>query len=58
MTNLAQYIGRVMMTAVSLPRSDTLKYKAMRDFAKTEYRSSDYEYVLDCLMNDRPINVV
>ena len=58
MTDLAQWVGRVMMTAVSLPRSNTLKYKAMRDFAKTEYRQGDYEYVMYCLQNNTPINVM
>ena len=57
MTNLATYLGRVMMTAVSLPRSDDLKYSAMRTFAQTEYRKGDQAYVLDCLLNDRKIDV-
>ena len=57
MTNLANYLGRVMMTSVSLPRSNTLKYNAMRTFAQTEYRKSDQAYVLDCLINDRHIDV-
>ena len=57
MTNLANAIGRVMMTAVKLPRSKKDKYLSMRTFAETEYRKGDQAYVLDCLMNDRRIDV-
>ena len=58
MTNLANAIGRVMMTAVRLPRSyDKDKYISMRTFAQTEYRKGDQAYVIDCLMNDRHIDV-
>ena len=57
MTKLAQAIGRVMMTAVSLPRSNTLYEKSMRTLVQTEYRKGDQAYVLDCLMNGRPIDV-
>ena len=58
MTNLANAIGRVMMTAVRLPRSyDKDKYISMRTFAQTEYRKGDQAYVIDCLMNDRRIDV-
>ena len=55
MTNLANAIGRVMMTAVKLPRSNKDKYLSMRTFAETEFRKGDQAYVLDCLLNDRPI---
>ena len=58
MTKLANAIGRVMMTAVRLPRSyDKYKYITMRTFAQTEYRKGDQAYVVDCLMNDRRIDV-
>ena len=58
MTNLANAIGRVMMTAVRLPRStDKDKYLSMRTFAETEYRKGDQAYVLDCLLNDRRVDV-
>jgi hypothetical protein len=57
MTNLANTIGRVMMTAVKLPRSQKDKYMSMRTFAETEYRKGDQAYVLDCLLNDRNIDV-
>ena len=57
MTNLANAIGRVMMTAVKLPRSNKDKYLSMRTFAETEYRKGDQAYVLDCLINDRRIDV-
>lgn len=55
MTNLANAIGRVMMTAVKLPRSNKDKYLSMRTFAEIEFRKGDQAYVLDCLLNDRPI---
>ena len=57
MTKIAEALGRVMMTAVNLPRSNNDKYISMRTYAETEYRKSDQAYVLDCLLNDRPINV-
>ena len=58
MINLAKAIGRVMMTAVRLPRSiDKDKYMSMRTFAETEYRKGDQAYVIDCLLNDRRIDV-
>ena len=57
MTNIAKTLGRVMMTAVKLPRSNKDKYYTMRTFAETEYRKGDQAYVLDCLMNDRRIDV-
>ena len=58
MINLANTIGRVMMTAVRLPRSFKKdKYISMRTFAETEYRKGDQAYVLDCLLNDRRVDV-
>ena len=59
MTRIADILGRVMMTAVRLPRSlDKDKYTSMRAFAEIEYRKGDQAYVLDCLINDRRIDVV
>ena len=55
MTNLATMLGRVMMTAVRLPRSNKEKYISMRTYAETEFRKGDQAYVLDCLLNDRPV---
>jgi len=58
MTRIADILGRVMMTAVRLPRSiDKDKYMSMRTFAETEYRKGDQAYVIDCLLNDRRIDV-
>jgi len=58
MINIANTIGRVMMTAVRIPRSMTNdKYQAMRTFAQTEFRKGDQAYVMDCLLNDRRIDV-
>jgi len=58
MTRIADILGRVMMTAVRLPRSiDKDKYQSMRTFAETEYRKGDQAYVLDCLLNDRRVDV-
>ena len=59
MTNLANLIGRVMMTAVKLPRSTSKdKYLSMKTFAEIEYKKGDQAYVLDCLVNDRKIDVI
>ena len=57
MTRIADILGRVMMTAVKLPRSQIDKYQSMRTFAETEYRKGDQAYVLDCLLNDRRVDV-
>lgn len=55
MINIANMLGRVMMTAVRFPRSHNDKYQAMRTYAEIEYRKGDQAYVLDCLSNRRPI---
>ena len=58
MTRIADILGRVMMTAVRLPRSiDKDKYMSMRTFAETEYRKGDQAYVIDCLLNNRRVDV-
>jgi len=56
MTNLANAIGRVMMTAVRLPRPTTLKEEGFRKYAETEFRK-DSAYVYDCLIHNRPFDV-
>lgn len=56
MTNLGNLLGRVMMTAVNLPRPQNDREAAFRKFAETEY-SRDREYVYDCLKNNRSIDL-
>jgi len=56
MTNLANAIGRVMMTAVRLPRSTTVREEGFRKYAETEFRK-DSAYVYDCLIHNRPFDV-
>ena len=58
MINLAKAIGRVMMAAVSSPRSDkTLKELGMETYVKTEFKKDDQAYVLDCMRYGRRIDV-
>ena len=58
MTRIAEILGRVMMTAVKLPRSTSKdKYLSMKTFAEIEYRKGDQAYVLDCLINDRRVDI-
>ena len=56
MTSLATMLGRVMMTAVRLPRSISLKEDGYRRYAETEFRR-DSTYVYDCLINNRSIDL-
>mgnify|MGYP007057085043 CR=1 FL=1 len=56
MIKFAEMLGRVMMTAVKLPRSTTLKEEGLRKFAETEYRK-DSAYVYDCLIHNRKIDL-
>ena len=56
MTRLAEWLGRVMMTAVKLPRSPNLKEEGYRKYAETEFRR-DSSYVYDCLINNRPFDI-
>lgn len=56
MTRLAELLGRVMMTAVKLPRSPNLKEDGYRRYAETEFRR-DSSYVYDCLLHNRPIDL-
>jgi len=57
MTNIANIIGRVMMTAVKLPRSQKDKLELLKTYSEIEFRKGDQAYVLDCLVNDRKIDV-
>ena len=58
MINLAKAIGRVMMAAVSSPRSDkTLKEHGMETYIKTEFRQNDQAYVRECMRYGRRIDV-
>jgi hypothetical protein len=54
MTKIAELLGRVMMTAVSLPRSHT---NDITTLARTEYRKGDQDYIKYCLQNDRPLDI-
>jgi hypothetical protein len=56
MIKLAETLGRVMMTAVRLPRSSSVKEDGYRQWAETEYRK-DSAYVYDCLINNRSIDL-
>lgn len=56
MTKIAELLGRVMMTTVRLPRSQSFREDGLRKLAETEY-GKDSVYVYDCLINDRPIDL-
>ena len=56
MTNLAQAIGRVMMTAVNIPRSKKETVSELRKWAETEYRN-DKHYALECLLAGKRIDI-
>jgi hypothetical protein len=56
MTNIADAIGRVMMTAVRLPRPSNNQEAGFRKFAETEF-GKDSAYAYDCLINNRPIDL-
>jgi len=56
MTNLANAIGRVMMTAVSLPRSNKEKYADFKTWAETEYRN-DKDYAYQCMLAGKKIDI-
>lgn len=56
MIKFGSLLGRVMMTAVNLPRPTTDREASLRKFAETEYRK-DQEYVYDCLINNRSVNL-
>jgi hypothetical protein len=57
MINLANAIGRVMMTAVSLPRSTPKEnINELRKWAETEYRN-DKHYALQCLLAGKRVDI-
>lgn len=56
MIKLAEMLGRVMMTAVNLPRSHSVQQEGFRKYAETEFRK-DSAYVYDCLVHDRKIDL-
>ena len=56
MTNLANAIGRVMMTAVNLPRSKKETVAELRKWAETEYRN-DKHYALECLLSGKRVDI-
>jgi len=56
MINIAKAFGRVMMTAVSFPRSTQDKYNAMETYVKTEFQRGDQAYIMDCMQYGRPID--
>lgn len=58
MINIANTIGRVMMAAVTLPRSDkNLRDTGMETYIKTEFHKDDQTYVRECMRYGRRINV-
>ena len=58
MIQLAQSVGRVMMAAVTLPRSDkNLRDIGMETYVKTEFKQTDQSYVMDCMRYGRRIDV-
>jgi hypothetical protein len=50
MTKLAETLGRVMMTAVSLTRTRNPKHADIQKWVETEYRN-DPNYAYYCLMH-------
>ena len=56
MNYFAEIIGRVMMTAVSLPRTKNEKYADFKTWAETEYRN-DKDYAYQCMINGKRINI-
>ena len=58
MINIANTIGRVMMAAVTLPRSDkNLRDTGMETYIKTEFKKDDQTYVRECMRYGRRIDV-
>jgi len=58
MIQLAQSVGRVMMAAVTLPRSDkNLRDIGMETYIKTEFNKDDQTYVRECMRYGRPLDV-
>ena len=58
MIKLAEAVGRVMMAAVTLPRSDkNLRDTGMETYIKTEFKKDDQIYVRECMRYGRRIDV-
>ena len=58
MIKLAEAFGRVMMAAVTLPRSDkNLRETGMETYIKTEFNKDDQIYVRECMRYGRRIDV-
>ena len=55
MINIANYIGRVMMTAVTSSRSK--KHNNIELYIKTEFKQDDQAYVAYCMNNDRKVQI-
>ena len=55
MINIANAVGRVMMAAVTLPRST--KHTNIDLYIKTEFKKDDQAYVKYCMNNNRKIQV-
>lgn len=57
MINMADMLGRVMMTAVKLPRSTPKEnINDLRKWAEIEYRN-DKSYALQCLLEGRRVDI-
>ena len=56
MNYFAEVIGRVMMTAVNLPRSNKEKHADFKTWAETEYKR-DANYAYQCMIAGRKIDL-
>jgi len=56
MINLANAIGRVMVTAVKLPRSTKESRADFKKWAETEYRR-DKDYAYNCMIEGKRIDL-
>jgi len=57
MINLADTIGRVMMTAVKLPRSTKETQADFKTWAETEYKR-DADYAYQCMIAGKRIDLL
>lgn len=55
MINIANAVGRVMMAAVTLPRSNN--NNGMETYVKTEFHKDDQAYVINCMKNGHRVDV-
>ena len=55
MINIADAVGRVMMAAVTLPRSNN--NNGMETYVKTEFHKDDQAYVMNCMRSNRPVDI-